>query len=307
MKRFFKALTRARSSTPSPSSSSSRKSSAPLDPYTYDPRKPNPHVSTTPPKSATHPAAHILLPLYIYPLPSAWDPLYTALANHPSTTFSIIVNPGSGPGEGRYPDANYLQCVNRLRNYPNAHLLGYVSTQYAKRDQKLVEKDIAKYADWANHTFEGGAGKEDIHMDGIFFDEAPSAWNGETEKYMREISECVKSSLPASGNYVVFNPGVICDPKFFDLADEVVISENGYAMFGMDILRFVDEKVRDKATVVVHGFSETGRVLREIVEGLCNEGFGGIYITTEPGYTGWGILWEVFAEVVANGGKNGSQ
>src|SRR6266536_194297 len=105
MKRLRKVFSR-RSDSPSPSRT-------PTDPYTHDPRKPRP--ATTPPKQPTPlKPAHILLPLYIYPEPSAWDPLYASLAAYPNTTFSIIVNPGSGPGASQYPDSNYISCITKL-------------------------------------------------------------------------------------------------------------------------------------------------------------------------------------------------
>jgi hypothetical protein len=194
------------------------------------------------------------------------------------------VNPGSGPGHGHYPNFNYTSCVTKLHEEPNAHLLSNISTQYTKWEQKLVEGDIAKYADWA--TWEGG----DIHMDGMFFDGAPSQFNEMTEIYMREISACDKKTLPDGRDHVTLNPGVICDLKVFEMADEVVVREDGYAMFGRDILRFIDAALKGKASVVVYGFNRTGEELGEMVQGLASEGFWGVYITTEGGYTGWGTL-----------------
>lgn len=304
MKRLLSACIPKRSTSPSSSRSPKPSALTPngngtaTDPYARDPRKPKPASSTklSPPARPLH----IFLPLYIYPLPGAWDPLYSALSAHPDTTFSIIVNPGSGPGEGRYPDSNYTECVSRLHEYPNAHILGYVSTQYAKRDQALVEEDIRKYADWASWEAEGSSGS--IAVDGIFFDEAPSQHNDETSAYMSSISTYAKSTLPPDHSHVTFNPGVICDAKFFEMADEVVVCEDGYAMFGMDILRFVEAELKGKSSVVVHGFNGSGEEMGDMVRGLAEEGFKGVYITTEGGYTGWGALWEVLGTSVARTG-----
>lgn len=59
--------------------------------------------------------AHILFLLYIYPSPSAWQPLYTSLPTYPNVTFDLIINPASGPGSATYPDANYNAAISKLR------------------------------------------------------------------------------------------------------------------------------------------------------------------------------------------------
>jgi len=49
--------------------------------------------------------------------------------------FSVILNPGTGPGQA--VDANYTKAIDRLQR-AGCVVSVYVSTEYGKRDQKLV-------------------------------------------------------------------------------------------------------------------------------------------------------------------------
>lgn len=111
----------------------------------------------------------ILVPLYVYPTPNAWDPLYTAIRNNPTAAFTVIINPNSGPGAGTAPDSDYSAAIKTLRASAGANqileLVGYVPTGYGKRSVAAVKADVKKYAGWP----------ASVAMDGIFLDEAPTA------------------------------------------------------------------------------------------------------------------------------------
>jgi hypothetical protein len=69
-------------------------------------------------------AAYITLPLYIDPSPTAWAPLYKAIASNPQLLFQLIINPNTGPGNTNYPSSAYITAIYTLRNYSNVQLLG---------------------------------------------------------------------------------------------------------------------------------------------------------------------------------------
>ena len=77
-------------------------------------------------------SSFVLLPLYIYPSPTAWAPVYDAVQNNPTVKFQIVVNPNSGPG-AYPPDASYIDGVSKLNSYPNVLTIGYVATTYGQR------------------------------------------------------------------------------------------------------------------------------------------------------------------------------
>ncbi|KUJ17374.1 uncharacterized protein LY89DRAFT_684436 [Mollisia scopiformis] len=130
---------------------------------------------------------HILFPLYFYPDPGAWQPLYTSLSSYPSVTFDVIINPDSGPGSTVYPDSNFIAGIAELNSYPNANLLGYVHTSYATRNLTVVESEIAQYENWSKYE------DADIAVAGIFFDEAPDTYSEASYQYMESAASYAES------------------------------------------------------------------------------------------------------------------
>lgn len=90
----------------------------------------------------------ILVPLYIYPTPVSWEPLFLAAKSFPDLDFLVIVNPGNGPGPDALPDANYLTALATLSALPNAKVIGYVHCSYGQRISAAIEKDILTYQGW---------------------------------------------------------------------------------------------------------------------------------------------------------------
>ncbi|KAI9050300.1 hypothetical protein LZ554_005467 [Drepanopeziza brunnea f. sp. 'monogermtubi'] len=151
----------------------------------------------------------VLLPLYIYPLPNAWDRLYTAINTHPTLQFTIIINPNSGPGKSALPDEDYSREITRLNRYPNVCLVGYVSVNWCKRDIEKVCKDIDKYAGWGQH------GSGELAMRGIFFDESPNHHKPKRKTFMDAADARVKNAVGLMGTRMtIHNPGTVPDPEF---------------------------------------------------------------------------------------------
>lgn len=101
----------------------------------------------------------ILLPLYIYPTPTAWEPLYLAAASHPGLDFFVVVNPGNGPGPGSLPDANYIEALTRLTALTNVKVIGYVHCSYGKRLLEDIVAEVNAYRKWTEALAETGHGK----------------------------------------------------------------------------------------------------------------------------------------------------
>lgn len=101
----------------------------------------------------------ILLPLYIYPTPSAWEPLYLAAAAHPELDFFVVVNPGNGPGPGALPDANYVEALARLTGLHNVKVIGYVHCSYGNRLLDDIVADVTTYRGWTEASELEGDGK----------------------------------------------------------------------------------------------------------------------------------------------------
>lgn len=84
-------------------------------------------------------------------MPCAWARILATPAANPI----VVVNPDSGPGEKAFE--LFSDAVSKCRAV-GIKVLGYVRTEYAKRDLSLVAQDLQRYKTWYN-------------VDGFFIDE----------------------------------------------------------------------------------------------------------------------------------------
>jgi hypothetical protein len=157
-------------------------------------------------KKPSTPRGTVLVPLYVYPSPGAWDPLFTAYAtniflasddfklttpritNHPHLNFTVVVNPASGPGMEPVPDGNYTREIPKLNQHANVRTVGYVSTSYTNRNMSLALRDIETYSAWAENSTVRGLG-----MHGIFLDETPSQYQPASVQFLDTLAASIKS------------------------------------------------------------------------------------------------------------------
>lgn len=110
--------------------------------------------------------------------------------------FTVIVNPDDGPGSNDLPDANYVTAIKTLNASPNVQVIGYVHTSYATRAAEQVIADVVRYASWPLNS-------PGLHVDGIFFDEAPHAYSNDTAAYLSRIDNAVKTADGIQGTKTV--------------------------------------------------------------------------------------------------------
>lgn len=161
-------------------------------------------------------STNVLLPLYVYPSPGAWETVFTAIKNNPSLTFQVVINPNSGPGSltPGY-DNNWISAVSTLNSYRNAQVLGYVHTSWGDESAQAVYNNISIWQTWNAFS------TSNIAVDGIFFDEV---LDGQAA-YLTTLTNYARAKLGKSIK-VVFNAGQkISDTTYFALADQVVVFE----------------------------------------------------------------------------------
>ncbi|KAF3098528.1 hypothetical protein TWF102_006085 [Orbilia oligospora] len=247
----------------------------------------------------------ILFPLYIYPDPGCWDRVFTAVSKHPAQHFTFVINPNSGPGPEKFPDAEYTDAIAKLNVYKNVTLIGYVHTTYGTRDLTQVISEVERYAAWATYP------DLDIHVDGIFVDEAPGEL-GEGKinlGYLRTLHAHTKRAFQEMGlqGYLVTNPGKIVPKALYDYADNIVSYEASFkTMIFPDTLFTSSDKQMsagtkiDRQTVLIHSFDGGSRKQGELVQMLVKKGIGEVYVTTcDPGkgegdYSRYSEHWEDF-------------
>jgi hypothetical protein len=237
-------------------------------------------------------AAYITFPLYIGPSPSAWAPLYSAVASNPRLLFQLIINPNSGPGSGQYPSSAYITAISKLRTYSNVQLIGYVHVSYCNRNITLVESDVSTYAGWSKFT---GA---NIHLDGIFFDETPESYTAFDFSYLTNVTTYARAAF--GGGHLNLNPGTLCDSRYFALVDTINVFESPYSAFNTKTtINSIPAAERSKSTVMIYSFSGNTNQQASLVTSIASSGVSGMYITTTGGYSSFSKYWTQFVSDVA--------
>jgi hypothetical protein len=245
-------------------------------------------------------AAYITFPIYIDPSPKAWAPLYSAISSTPQVLFQLIINPNSGPGNGVYPSWNWIQALSQLRTtYKNVQLIGYAHISYCNRAINLVEADVATYANWA--TYSNASAKiavNGIHLDGIFFDEAPESYTAFDFAYLTSITTYARSLFPGGG-HISLNPGILCDSRYFPLVDDINVWENSYSQFNIKTaINNIPTNETSKSTVIIYSFNGNTNTQKSLVNEIASAGVAGLFVTT-TGYGSFSKDWTQFVADVA--------
>ncbi|KAL4901307.1 hypothetical protein BDW74DRAFT_85032 [Aspergillus multicolor] len=248
------------------------------------------------------PKAKVFVPLYVYPAPGAWDPLVNVITEHPDVNFTVVVNPGSGPGPNPLPDGNYTQEIPRLTAHDNVRVLGYVATTYAKRNISAVRRDIQTYANWPTLS-----GNSSLAVRGIFFDETPQQYNESAYAYLDTLTAVVKNTPGLGPDHFVFhNPGVVPDSRYLSTADSTVVFEATYDTYlernGARLFETIPDSDRSQLCAVIHSLPDSveGSDLREFVKQvrrIADE----IFIThlSTNYYASFGNKWDDFVSLMA--------
>ncbi|KAK6358610.1 hypothetical protein TWF730_007935 [Orbilia blumenaviensis] len=258
-----------------------------------------------PSKPSNSNGTSILFPLYIYPDPGCWDRVLTAVSRHPAQHFTFVINPNSGPGPEKFPDAEYTDAIAKLNVYKNVTLIGYVHTTYGTRDLTQVITEVERYAAWATYS------EVDIHVDGIFVDEAPGDL-GEGKihlGYLKTLQAHTKRAFQEAGlqGYLVMNPGKIVPKVFYDYADSIVSYEASFKtmIFPDTLFTSTDKQMSpgteaDRQAVLIHSFDGSRRKQGELAQMLTKKRIGEVYVTTcdpskgEGDYSRYSEYWEEF-------------
>ncbi|RFU27107.1 hypothetical protein B7463_g9239, partial [Scytalidium lignicola] len=232
-------------------------------------------------KDKSPPHSDVLIPLYVYPSPGAWDPLYKAASTHPKVHFTVVVNPANGPGLGAGPDGNYTREIPKLNSYANVRTVGYVSTHWAKRDLPLVLQDINRYSAWMeNSTVEG------LGMHGIFLDETPARYDDASAQFLQTIESAIGSATGLGSHpLIIHNPGTIPDARYLPSSNLTIVFEGTYATYqshGMhkviSAFRASSKTPREAFACIVHDMPMSSDDEKSLVKDLKTVA-GSIFVT----------------------------
>jgi hypothetical protein len=128
-----------------------------------------------------------LVPAYFYPAGPGLEAWRQLAENARTKNIEVILNPDSGPG--KKPDPAYVKVASDLRK-ARGKILGYVPTNYAKRDIAALEQGVRAYASF-------------YEVDGIFLDEMSGA--KDFVPYYLKVRAMIKRVN--AGIRIVGNPG----------------------------------------------------------------------------------------------------
>ncbi|CAI6341857.1 unnamed protein product [Periconia digitata] len=170
----------------------------------------------------------VLLPLYTFPWPGVWEPLYWEANKNPELNFTVVINPCSGPCMDALPPQAYIDEIPKLALYPNIRTLGYVATNYTDKPLVNTTAEIHRWGDWPNLM-----NSSKFAVDGIFFDETPGLYHWQKHDYLKAAADEVKKDRNLGQKIVVHNPGTLPDYTwhYLDIADITVIFEDTFANF----------------------------------------------------------------------------
>ncbi|KAI2786610.1 hypothetical protein POX_g08998 [Penicillium oxalicum] len=259
-------------------------------------------VTTLRKKNSMGPKSKVFVPLYVYPAPGAWTPLENVISTHPDVNFTVVINPGNGPGPDSLPDANYTREIPKLASYSNVRLLGYVHTSYAQRNISLLRKDIETYAAWPSES-----SNPNLTVQGIFFDETPQQFSDQAVTYLQNLTDLVKSQKAfGPDGFVVHNPGAVPDSRYLSSADSTVVFEGTYGMFqerqGAKLFADIPNSTRGQLCAVIHSVPDIqdGSGLRDLVKEarrVADEVFI-THLDTDY-YASFGEKWTEFVDLMA--------
>ncbi|KAK3395086.1 Spherulation-specific family 4 [Podospora didyma] len=249
-----------------------------------------------PVKNTTSQPCFILVPLYIYPTATSWDPLFSAAHLHPHLEFLVIINPSNGPGASIDADANYTAALKRLTLEPNVKILGYVYCSFGERCSAEVEHDIQVYLGLICQELL----IQDIRLDGIFFDESPCG--PEHVDYMAHFSEFARSVLPVDSAglpcpaIIVYNPGIFVSAAYYEFADYIVVFENKAAEWNSSYVRqnveTLSPELRERSIGIAHSAGDIASQMQSGKDIALFSGFAGHFVTTNSGYEKWCLNWK---------------
>lgn len=106
-----------------------------------------------------------------------------------------------------------------------------------------------------------------------------------------------------SSAIVIYNPGVVVDPIFYQAADYIVAFENSSAQWKNPVvvrgLKRLPKPLLQRSIPVAHsaggGFVEVSQLSRRAAELGCL----GQFVTSRPGYTEWCESWDEFVGEMA--------
>jgi len=239
------------------------------------------------------------LPLYSWPKDGNWDGVFSTVSSSPKVTYNIIVNPQNGPSTWPLDD-EYVQGVAKLNSYPNTNVYGYIHTcmnGHCERPVSEIIDDIYTYTNWTSYT---GA---DIHLDGIFVDEAPQ--DTKYRKDLTQVTSTIRDKFPSSIK-IWTNPGCIVDAEYYEGVDRVTAFEDTYEKWMDPARTTIPWDLHDKTSVMILNYDGQSDGPASQAKILIDRGFQSGLLYGMEDYQQLSSTWQSFAKSLGGDEANGT-
>ncbi|MCJ1264690.1 hypothetical protein MMC22_004564 [Lobaria immixta] len=198
-------------------------------------------------------------------------------------------------------DSSLTTAIHTLNSYPNIVALGYVHTaaRYncgdshtdicpATQPQAALQANISKYENWSK-TSTGGcstSSSSSIHVNGIFFDEAPT--DAASVTYMQNITTYARKKLTTPGKTIVYNPGDLVYKDYWKYADYINVFESSEADYDVADIGVLDGYgvYASQTTLIIHTYQSNLQTEEKDVDTIIDidhDGIAGVFITERIG------------------------
>jgi Spherulation-specific family 4 len=248
---------------------------------TIDPTMGAPEQKIVNSGSNHQPKLQILLPLYIYPNwydknKYVWKQVIAAAKK---VSIVAIINPNSGPNNAP-PNTDYQQGIKDLHQ-AGIKIVGYVPSNYSKRNIQAVKSDIDLYT---TH----------FKIDGVFIDEAASSI--EKANYYHQLYQYIKSK--STSYNVIINPGVNLDESYLaqGVADTIITFENYQKNWSSYApAKYQKNYPAQKFAALVHTTANR-KLMKSTLDRAIKNNLGYIYITNDSTNTPNKNPWDTLPE-----------
>lgn len=138
---------------------------------------------------------------------------------------------------------------------------------------------MSQYHGWAKYK------SADIHVDGIFFDDVNGTYSTTTYNYYSSIYTSTKKTMGPGFQHVLLNAGAGVDPRFFAVADEIIVFEDFYYNYNDNTIFNTPTQYWNKSSLLIHHFNSTVDRQQAIIDNLIGNHVQGLYISTTGNVT----------------------
>jgi Spherulation-specific family 4 len=238
------------------------------------------------PKDEKPPRPAALVPAYFYPSGKGLKAWQQLTKDARSVRIEVILNPASGPGRRR--DPTFATVASDFRK-AGGRILGYISTNYGKRDITRVERDLRSYLAF-------------YEIDGIFLDEMPDSKTA--LPYYQKVHHLIKELKPELK--IVGNAGQpFVDEGYMKTVDCLVLFEGRAELYAeyhwKDSTPWMDRYPADRFANIVHSVA-TPAGMRRAMRRAADSRAGWAFITNRKmpnPYDGLPDYWAEETEDVA--------